>query len=50
LRINGHALKADSKAIYDSLLEFLNNGTFDMEHLVPWLQAIIVALRHSAAT
>jgi death-on-curing protein len=48
LRINGHALKADSKAIYDSLLEFLNNGTFDMEHLVPWLQAIIVDLRHSA--
>jgi death on curing protein len=45
LRINGHALKADSKAIYDSLLEFLNNGTFDMEHLVPWLQAIIVADR-----
>ena len=41
LRINGHALKADSKAIYDSLLEFLNNGTFDTEHLVPWLQAII---------
>ena len=50
LRINGHALKADSKAIYDSLLEFLNNGTFDMEHLVPWLQAIIVDLRHSADT
>jgi death-on-curing protein len=50
LRINGHALKADSKAIYDSLLEFLNNGTFDMEHLVPSLQAIIVDLRHSADT
>src|ERR1700704_2896938 len=50
LRINGHALKADSKAIYDSLLEFLNNRTFDTEHLVPWLQAIIVDLRHSADT
>jgi death on curing protein len=50
LRINGHALKADSQAIYDSLLEFLNNGTFDMEHLAPWLQAIIVELRHSADT
>jgi death on curing protein len=50
LRISCHALKADSKAIYDSLLEFLNNGTFDMEHLVPWLQAIIVDLRHSADT
>lgn len=42
LRINGHALKADSQAIYDSLLEFLNNGSFDMEQLAPWLQAIIV--------
>src|SRR6266853_4256813 len=39
LRINGHALRTDSRSIYDSLLEFLNNGTFDMEHLVPWLQA-----------
>jgi death on curing protein len=44
LRINGHALKADSQAIYDPLLEFLNNGTFDMEHLAPWLQAIIVGV------
>ncbi|SRR5258708_29680112 len=39
LRINGHALRTDSRSIYDSVLEFFNNGTFDMEHLVPWLQA-----------
>ena len=50
LRINGYALTADSRTIYDSLLEFFNNGTFDMEHLVPWLQAIIVDRRHSADT
>src|SRR6266478_4973440 len=27
LRVNAHALNADSQAIHDSLLEFLNNGT-----------------------
>jgi death-on-curing protein len=50
LRINGHALTADSRTIYDSLLEFFNNQTFDMEHLLPWLQAITVDLKHSADT
>lgn len=50
LRINGYVLTADSKAIYDSLIEFFNNRTFDMEYLVPWLQAIIVDLKHSADT
>jgi len=30
--------------------QHLNNGTFDMEHLVPCLQAIIVDLRYSADT
>jgi hypothetical protein len=29
-----------SSAIYASLIELLNNGTFDMGHLVPWLQTI----------
>src|SRR5437879_11738767 len=43
LRINGYVLTADSTAVYDSLLEFLNDGTFDIEHLVPWPQANIVA-------
>lgn len=42
LRINGYELTADSRAIYDRFIEFLNNGTFDMEHLVPWLQTIVV--------
>jgi len=42
LRINGYALTADSRTIYDSLIEFFSKGTFDMEHLVPWLQTIVV--------
>jgi death on curing protein len=49
LRINGHALTTDSRPIYDSLLEFFNNGAFDMEHLVPWLEAIIVDLNEPSA-
>jgi len=42
LRINGYAITAHSKAIYASLIGLLNSGTFDMEHLVPWLQTIAV--------
>jgi death on curing protein len=42
LRINGRAISADSKQIYEFLIELLNDGTFDMEHLVPWLQTIVV--------
>lgn len=45
LRINGYALTADSKTIYDSLIQFFNSDTFDMEHLVPWLQTIVVEVK-----
>jgi death on curing protein len=45
LRINHHGITTDSKTIYDSLLDLLNNGTFDMEHLVPWLQTIVVEVK-----
>jgi len=45
LRINGHAITVHSKAIYASLIKLLNNGTFDMEHLVPWLQTIAVEVK-----
>jgi len=38
LRIHAYAITADSRAIYAALIELLNNGTLDMEHLVPWLQ------------
>jgi len=38
LRINGHTLTASSTAIYGQVMKLLKEGTFDMEHLVPWLQ------------
>jgi death-on-curing protein len=41
LRINGHWITADSKAIYDYLIKLFEDRTFDMEHLVPWLQDIV---------
>lgn len=45
LRINGRAIRADSKPIYKVLIELLHNGSFDMEHVVPWLQTIVVEVR-----
>jgi death on curing protein len=41
LRINGYAITADSKAIYDRMMELFEARTFDMEHLAPWLQEIV---------
>jgi prophage maintenance system killer protein len=41
LRINGHSITADSKAIYDYIIKLFEERTFDMEHLVPWLQEIV---------
>jgi len=41
LRINGHLITADSKAIYDYIIKLFEERTFDMEHLVPWLQEIV---------
>jgi death-on-curing protein len=40
LRINGYTIIADSQAIYDYLIKLMEQQTFDMEHLVPWLQSI----------
>lgn len=40
LRINGHIITADSVAIYDEFIKLLDQGNFDMEHLVPWLEEI----------
>lgn len=45
LRINGYAITVHSKALYASLIELLNNGTFDMERLAPWLQTIAVQVK-----
>jgi len=41
LRINGYAITADSKAIYDHMMKLFEARNFDMEHLVPWLQQIV---------
>jgi fido (protein-threonine AMPylation protein) len=41
LRINGHLIAADSKAIYDYIIKLFEERAFDMEHLVPWLQEIV---------
>ena len=45
LRINGFAIAASSTAIYDRMIELLEAGTFDMEHLVPWLQEVVERAR-----
>src|SRR5215471_21338777 len=41
LRINGYTIIASSTAIYGQVMKLLREGTFDMEHLVPWLQGIV---------
>jgi death-on-curing protein len=41
LRINGHTIVADSKSIYDYIIKLFEDRTFDMDHLVPWLQEIV---------
>lgn len=41
LRINGHAITADSKSIYNFVIKLFEERTFDMEHLMPWLQEIV---------
>jgi death-on-curing protein len=44
LRINGYWITADSVSIYRHMLQRFDTHSFDMEHLVPWLQEV-VALR-----
>ena len=41
LRINGWQITGDSKAIYETMMKFLSDRTFDMEQLVPWLENIV---------
>jgi death-on-curing protein len=50
LRINGYSITADSKAIYDYIIKLFEEQTFDMEHLVPWLQEIVRPLAPGAAS
>src|ERR1700687_4701249 len=41
LRINGHKISATSGQIYAFMMKLFEHGTFDVEHLVPWLQEFI---------
>ena len=41
LRINGQRIVADSAALFDHMTMLFETGTFDMDHLVPWLQEIV---------
>jgi len=41
LRINGHRITESSDAIYVYMMSLFDKKTFDMEHLVPWLQNIV---------
>ncbi|MFZ1098479.1 MAG: type II toxin-antitoxin system death-on-curing family toxin [Steroidobacteraceae bacterium] len=47
LRINGVTITASSAAIYNRMIKLLEAGTFDMEHLVPWLQEVVEVAKHS---
>jgi death-on-curing protein len=41
LRINGYTITADSKSIYKFMIQLFEARSFDLEHLVPWLQKIV---------
>lgn len=41
LRINGYRITESSKVIHNHMIKLLETRTFDMEHLVPWLQEIV---------
>lgn len=41
LRINGYQITVESQAIFSTLMQFLDHRTFDLEHLVPWLESIV---------
>jgi death-on-curing protein len=40
LRINGYSITADSNVLYNYIMKLLDERSFDMEHLVPWLHDI----------
>ena len=47
LRINGFTITASSTAIYKRMINLLEEGTFDIEHLVPWLQEVVEVVKHA---
>ena len=46
LRINGFAVAASSAAIHHRMINLLEEGSFDMEHLVPWLQEVVEVAKY----
>jgi death-on-curing protein len=40
LRINDYRITADSQEIFATLMKLFAAQTFDMEHLIPWLERI----------
>ena len=47
LRINGFTIGASPTAIYKRMINLLEEGTFDMAHLVPWLQEVVEVVKHA---
>lgn len=43
LRVNGWRLARAPHNIYDQMMGFFETGTFDLEHLDPWLRSFAVA-------
>jgi death-on-curing protein len=41
LRINGYRITANSDSIHAFMMQLFEQRTFDMEHVVPWLQTIV---------
>ena len=39
-RMNGHHINASSQAIYDEMMTMLEQGTFTIENIAEWLNAI----------
>jgi len=47
LRINGFTITSSSTAIYNRMIKLLEEGTFDTEHLVPWLHEVLEVVKHA---
>ena len=41
LRINGYSITANSNSIHRFMIQLFETRSFDMEHLVPWLEKIV---------
>lgn len=43
LRVNGWRLARTPQKIYDEMMDLFDSGSFDFEHLDPWLRSFAVA-------